>query len=107
LHPSTPEQAHDLLPDAPLYKELMSMLRVYLGNKADVVLRMDVSAAVVPVLKLGPAHAHALGKGHQGRLAWTALLKPANDRVITIPLGRYEAIPTEHVARPAPVGQAA
>lgn len=107
LHPSTPEQAHDLLPDAPLYKELMSMLRVYLGNKADVVLRMEVSAAVVPVLKLGPAHAHALGKGHQGRLAWTALLKPANDRVITIPLGRYEAIPTEHVARPAPVGQAA
>jgi type VI secretion system protein ImpH len=107
LRPSTSEQAHDLLPDAPLYQELISMLRVYVGNKADVVLRMEVSAAVVPVLKLGRAHAHAIGKGHQGRLAWTTLLKPANDRVITIPLGRYEAIPTENVARPAPVGQAA
>jgi len=71
------------------------------------VLRMEVSAAVVPVLKLGPAHADSLGKGHQGRLAWTTLLKPANDRVITIPLGRYEAIPTENATRPAPVGQAA
>lgn len=84
----------------------MSVLRVYLGNKTDVVLRMEVSAAVVPVLKLGPAPAHAAGKGHQGRLAWTTLLKPANDRVITIPLGRYEAIPTETAARPTPVGQA-
>jgi type VI secretion system protein ImpH len=83
------------------------MLRVYLGNKADVVLRMEVSAAVVPVLKLGAANAHSAAKGHQGRLAWTTLLKPAYDRVITIPLGRYEAIPTEHVARPEPVGQAA
>jgi len=107
LRPSTAEQAHDLLPDAPLYQELISVLRVYVGNKADVVLRMEVSAAVVPVLKLGPAHADSLGKGHQGRLAWTTLLKPANDRVITIPLGRYEAIPTENATRPAPVGQAA
>jgi type VI secretion system protein ImpH len=106
LRPSTPEQAHELLPDAPLYRELISMLRVYVGNKADVVLRMEVSAAVVPVLKLGPAHADAIGKGHQGRLAWTTLLKPADDRVITIPLGRYEAIPTEDVGRPGPVVQA-
>jgi type VI secretion system protein ImpH len=106
LRPATPEQAHDLLPDAPLYLELMSMLRVYLGNKTDVVLRMEISAAVVPVLKLGPPHTRAAGKGHQGRLAWTTLLKPANDRIITIPLGRYEAIPTENVARPAALGQA-
>jgi hypothetical protein len=34
-------------------------------------------------------------------------LKPANDRVITIPLGRYEAIPAETAAGPTPVGQAA
>ena len=107
LRPATPEQAHDLLPGALLHQELMSVLRVYLGNKTDVVLRMEISAAVVPVLRLGPAHAHAAGKGHQGRLAWTTLLKPANDRVITIPLGRYEAIPAETAARPTPVGQAA
>lgn len=107
LRPSTAEQAHDLLPDAPLYQELISILRVYVGNKADVVLRMEVSAAVVPTLKLGAAHVHAAGKSHQGRLAWTTLLKPANDRVITIPLGRYEAIPAENVARPAGIGQAA
>ena len=107
LQPATAEQAHDLLPDAPLYHELMSVLRVYLGNKTDVVLRMEVSASVVPELKLGPATAEVGGKIHQGRLAWTTLLKPATDRLITIPIGRYQAIPTAHVTHVAGVGHAA
>jgi type VI secretion system protein ImpH len=88
LAPASAAQAHGLLPGAPLYRELMSLLRVYLGNKADAVLRMEVSAAVAPVLRLGTT----AGKEEGGRLAWTTLLKPVGDRVITIPLGRYEAI---------------
>lgn len=107
LQPATAEQAHDLLPDAPLYHELMSVLRVYLGNKTDVVLRMEVSASVVPELTLSPATAEAGGKIHQGRLAWTTLLKPATDRLITIPIGRYQAIPMAHVAHVAGLEHAA
>lgn len=95
LRPASVDQAHDLLPDAPLFRELKSVLRVYLGNKTDVVIRMEVSASIVPELTLG----HAAGKVHQGRLAWTTLLKSANDRVITIPIGQYEAIPAARVAR--------
>jgi type VI secretion system protein ImpH len=107
LQPATAEQAHDLLPDAPLHHELMSVLRVYLGNKTDVVLRMEVSASVVPELKLGPATAEAGGKVYQGRLAWTTLLKLATNRLVTIPIGRYQAIPTAHVAHVAGLGRAA
>ncbi|KQR74333.1 hypothetical protein ASG35_21470 [Burkholderia sp. Leaf177] len=107
LQPATAEQAHELLPDASLHHELMSVLRVYLGNKTDVVVRMVVSASVVPELKLGPVTAEARSKIHQGRLAWTALLKPATDRLITIPIGRYQAIPATHATRVAGLGDAA
>jgi type VI secretion system protein ImpH len=106
LQPADAEQAHDLLPDARLYRELISVLRVYLGNKTDVVLRMEVSASVVPELKLGSATAHSAAKVHQGRLAWTTLLKPTIDRVITIPIGRYEAIPATRVVRGPGLGHA-
>jgi type VI secretion system protein ImpH len=106
LQPANAEQAHDLLPDAPLYRELISVLRVYLGTKTDVVLRMEVSASVVPELKLGSAIAHVTAKVHQGRLAWTTLLKPTNDRIITIPIGRYEAVPVTRVVRSTGLGQA-
>ena len=102
LAPATAAQAHALLPDAPLHRELMSLLRVYLGNKADVVLRMEISAAVAPALRLGSPRVPAASEAERppaGRLAWTTLLKPVGDRVITIPLGRYEAIPAMAAAR--------
>jgi type VI secretion system protein ImpH len=88
LTPTDAQQAHALLPDAPLHRELMSSLRVYVGCKVDVVLRMRVGAALVPALALG-----RVDDAPNPRLAWTTLLKPARDRVITIALGRYDAVP--------------
>ncbi|TCK39419.1 type VI secretion system protein ImpH [Paraburkholderia sp. BL8N3] len=110
LSPASAAQAHGLLPGALLHRDLMSLLRVYLGHKADVVLRMEVSAAVAPVLKIGGTRTIGAGAPEHppgGRLAWTTLLKPAGDRVITIPLGRYEAIPKAAAARHAAPGHAA
>jgi type VI secretion system protein ImpH len=93
LTPANARQVHGLLPDAPLHRELMSLLRVYVGYKVDVVLRMQVCAAMAPVLKLGRDN-----DAPSGRLAWTTLLKPATrERAITIALGRYEAVPAHAV----------
>jgi type VI secretion system protein ImpH len=96
LTPASAAQAHGLLPDAPLHRDLVSLLRIYLGAKADVVLRMEVSAAIAPVLRLGRTREESASGG---RLAWTMLLKPAGEIVITIRLGRYEAIPTAAATR--------
>lgn len=104
LSPATAAQAQGLLPGAPHHRELMSLLRVYLGTKADVVLRMEVSAAIAPLLRLGGTREDS---APGARLAWTTLLKPVGDRVITIPLGRYEAIPTPTSARRALSGHTA
>jgi type VI secretion system protein ImpH len=89
LMPTNVGQVNDLLPDAPLHREVMSLLRVYIGHKVDVVLRMDIPTSLAPLLRLGRT-AGAVN----GRLAWTTLLKPSGDRAITIPLGKYEAVPS-------------
>jgi type VI secretion system protein ImpH len=89
LHPSGAAQAHDLLPGAPLYAELMAVLRLYIGVKADVHLRMQVSSRLAPVPRVAARH-----DGAAPRLAWTTVLPSGSDRVMTIPLGRYTAIPT-------------
>jgi type VI secretion system protein ImpH len=94
LRPATAEQVNGLLPDAPLHRDLMAFLRVYVGVKADVVLRMEVPAELAPILTLGRARAATDEDGsHAGRLGWTSVLKPAAGSAMTIPIGRYEAIP--------------
>jgi type VI secretion system protein ImpH len=114
LRPAGPDQAHALLPDAPLHRDLMAFLRIYVGVKADVVLRMEVSTAVLPPPMLCGAGSAIAGSGSRlrsgyaersaessaeqepaplPRLGWTTVLKPATDRVVTISLGRYEAYP--------------
>ncbi|MFM0336713.1 type VI secretion system baseplate subunit TssG [Paraburkholderia fungorum] len=88
LRPATAEQAHDLLPGAWLHRELMAFIRLYVGTKADVFLRMEVSSRIAPVPKIGATH-----EAPAPRLAWTTVLPSDDERLITIALGSYEAFP--------------
>lgn len=88
LRPASAQQAHDLLPGAWLHGELMAFIRLYVGTRADVSLRMEVSSRLAPAPKIGAAP-----EGPVPRLAWTTVLPSAVERLITIPLGSYEAFP--------------
>lgn len=66
----------------------MAFIRLYAGTKADVFLRMEVSSRIAPAPKIGAAH-----EGPAPRLAWTTVLPSDVERLITIPLGSYEAFP--------------
>ena len=90
IEPGDAAQTHALLPGEPLHDDLMRLVAVYLGQKADAVLCMKLPASNAPQLALsaGPAPAGV----HRPRLAWTALITPAADQVVTIQLGRYDAL---------------
>lgn len=89
LRPTDGQLAHDLLPGAWLHRELMAFVRLYVGVKADVILRMEVSSRFIPKPHLGTAHT-----GPTPRLAWTTVLPSTDERLISIALGRYEVFPT-------------
>lgn len=88
LRPANAEQAHGLLPGARLHGELIAFIRLYVGTKADVFLRMEVSSRLVP-----PPIMSSATSGPLPRLAWTAVLPSDDERLITIEPGRYEAFP--------------
>jgi type VI secretion system protein ImpH len=96
LRPASGQQTHDLLPGAWLHRELMAFLRLYVGTKADVFLRMDMSSRLAPAPRIGAPHAAAAP-----RLGWTIVLPSADECLLTVPLGCYEAFPG-----PAPHPQA-
>jgi type VI secretion system protein ImpH len=88
VRPANAAQAHDLLPGAPLHRELIAFLSLYVGTKADVFLRMEVSSRLVP-----PPTMTSASSGPLPRLAWTTVLPSEDERLITIELGSYEAFP--------------
>jgi len=88
LRPDNARQAHDLLPGAWLHRELKSFVQLYVGVKADVHLRMQVSSRIAPLPVIGTASA-----GPAPRLGWTTVLPAEEERLIDIPLGIYEAFP--------------
>jgi type VI secretion system protein ImpH len=88
LRPDNARHAHDLLPGAWLHRELMAFVQLYVGVKADVHLRMEVSSRLAPVPMIGTAPA-----GPAPRLGWTTVLPANEERMITIPLGVREAFP--------------
>jgi len=90
IRPRDAAQAHALLPDEPLHRDLMRVVRLYLGQKADAVLRMEIPASAAPKLTL-TGGAVAAG-AHRPRLAWTTLLTPAANQTVTINLGRYDSL---------------
>ncbi|KVU67585.1 type VI secretion protein [Burkholderia ubonensis] len=89
LRPADGGQAHDLLPGAWLHRELMAFVQLYVGVKADVYLRMEVSSRLAPEPAIGAASTDPAP-----RLGWTTVLPADQERIINIALGVYEAFPT-------------
>ncbi|MBR8311947.1 type VI secretion system baseplate subunit TssG [Burkholderia dolosa] len=89
VRPADAQQAHDLLPGAWLHRELMAFVQLYVGTKADVHLRMEISSRLAPKPAIGPTLA-----GPAPRLGWTTVLPADEERFINVALGVYEAFPT-------------
>ncbi|MFD1972624.1 type VI secretion system baseplate subunit TssG [Trinickia caryophylli] len=89
LRPVDARQAHDLLPGAWLNRELIAFVQLYMGVKADVHLRMEISSRLAPQPTVGSSPA-----GPAPRLGWTTVLPADDARLINIALGVYEAFPT-------------
>lgn len=88
LRPADARQAQDLLPGAGLHRDLMAFVQLYIGVKADVHLRMEVSSRYTPVPAIGQGSA-----GPAPRLGWTTVLPADEERIVNIALGVYEAFP--------------
>ncbi|WP_198432616.1 type VI secretion system baseplate subunit TssG [Burkholderia ubonensis] len=88
LQPADAQQAQALLPGASLHRELMAFMQLYVGVKADVHLRMEVSSRLAPLPAIGPTH-----HGSAPRLGWTTVLPADKARLINIALGVYQAFP--------------
>ncbi len=89
LRPADVQQAHDLLPGAWLHRELMATVQLYVGVKADVHLRMEMSSRHAPQPAISAARA-----GSAPRLGWTTVLPADEERLINIALGVCHAFPT-------------
>ncbi|MDR5774825.1 MULTISPECIES: type VI secretion system baseplate subunit TssG [unclassified Caballeronia] len=88
MRPRDAEQANDLLPGGWLHRDLMALVRLYIGVKADVHLRVQMSSRFVPT----PAVGVLLG-ARAPRLGWTVVLPSEAERDIEISLGVCEALP--------------
>ncbi|WP_250516515.1 type VI secretion system baseplate subunit TssF [Caballeronia sp. INDeC2] len=86
LAPQNAQQARDLLPGAWLHRDVMSLLKIYIGTKADVHLRMQMSSRFAPEPAVGKQ-----GTEVAPRLGWTVVLPARQERVITVELGVCEA----------------
>lgn len=89
LQPADADQAHGLLPGRVLHHDLMALLQLYVGVKADVHLRMEVSTRHAPQPSIGATNPVAAP-----RLGWTTVLPAEAERLINIGLGVYEAFPS-------------
>ncbi|MGY4495203.1 type VI secretion system protein ImpH [Pseudomonas sp. TE3610] len=78
-----PQQAQGWLPGAPLHRDLLVLLRVYLGWRCTVRLTLTLAPHLLPTPILGKANL-LLGR--------TGLIGTRADTTITIHLGRYQGL---------------
>jgi type VI secretion system protein ImpH len=96
LCPADARQAHDLLPGGWLHRELYAYVRLYVGVKADVHLRMTIPSTLAPRPMIGAPgapDARDAGAAPAPRLGWTTVLPASDGRLIHINLGVCEAFP--------------
>jgi type VI secretion system protein ImpH len=97
LRPADARQAHDLLPGASLHRELIAFVQLYVGLKADVHLRMEMSSRLAPQPAINAAGSldavRAAAASRAPRLGWTTVLPAAGERLINVALGVYDAFP--------------
>jgi len=87
--PQNAQQARDLLPGAWLHRDVMALVKIYMGTKADVHMRMQMSSRFAPEPAVGN-----LGTEGAPRLGRTVMLPTPHERVITVELGVCEAFPS-------------
>jgi type VI secretion system protein ImpH len=66
----------------------MALVRLYIGTKADVHLRMQMSSRFAPAPSVGKPRAPV-----SPRLGWTVVLPARQEREITVELGVCEVFP--------------
>ncbi|MEK6421148.1 MAG: type VI secretion system baseplate subunit TssG [Burkholderia gladioli] len=88
LQPADERQANGLLPGGALHRDLVAFVRLYVGVKADVHLRMTMSSRFAPRPAIGRA-----GADPAPRLGWTTVLPAGRAHPINIALGRVLAFP--------------
>jgi type VI secretion system protein ImpH len=89
LAPQDAQQARDLLPGAWLHRDVMSLLKIYIGTTADGHRRMQMSSRFAPEPAVGKQRTEVAP-----RLGWTVVLPAQQERVITVELGVCEAFPS-------------
>ncbi|MGR7525732.1 type VI secretion system baseplate subunit TssG [Klebsiella aerogenes] len=92
LATDNPDEAQGWLPGGQLHTDLMVLLRVYMGYRSDVRLRLTVPVSCLPEPRLGKARRVQLGR--------TGVLglkrdRPAARTHLTVSLGTYEGLACE------------
>ncbi|SAK88155.1 putative cytoplasmic protein [Caballeronia catudaia] len=88
LQPQDAQQARDLLPGGWLHRDVKALVGLYMGVKADVHLRMQMSSRFAPTPSVGEKRTDVAP-----RLGWTVVLPAQQERAITVELGVCEAFP--------------
>ena len=92
LATDNPQEAQGWLPGGQIHTDLMVLLRVYMGYRSDVRLRLTVPVSCLPEPRLGKTHRVQLGR--------TGVLglrrnRPATRTHLTVSLGTYEGLTCE------------
>lgn len=101
LHTCDAQEARDWLPGGQLHTDLLALMRVYLGYRSDVRLRLTVPVSLLPEPRLEKSRRVSLGR--TGLLGLKGGRLSDNRQYLTVSLGCYEAL-RDAVRKPAASG---